>query len=122
MRPTSSASGRGDVSMETLFHLALADDWRDAQEAGAYRMSTIGQSIDDVGFIHCSFHHQVEGTASRYYAGRSDLVLLTIDPNLVGVEVRVENLHGGEELFPHLYGPLPVGAVVAVDAYDAPPA
>jgi len=108
--------------METLFHLALVDDWRDAQAAGAYRTSTIGQTVDEVGFIHCSFRHQVDATASRYYAGRPDLVLLTIDPALVGAEVRVENLHGGEERFPHVYGPLPVSAVVAVDPYEAPPA
>ena len=106
--------------MEPLFHLALADDWRDAQEAGAYRISTIGMTLDEVGFIHCSFADQVDATASRYYAGREGIVRLTIDPERVGAEVRVENLMGGDEVFPHVYGPIPLDAVIAVDPYEPP--
>ena len=45
------------MTMEPLFHLALADDWRDAQDAGAYRISTIGMTLDEVGFIHLSLIH-----------------------------------------------------------------
>jgi uncharacterized protein (DUF952 family) len=48
------------------------------------------------------------------FAGVPGLVLLEIDLDRVGVEVRWENLEGGTEPFPHLYGPLPVAAVRSV--------
>jgi uncharacterized protein (DUF952 family) len=67
-----------------------------------------------VGFIHCSRREQVAKVASTFYRGRSDLLLLEIDPLQVGAEIRYENLEDGGELFPHLYGPLPVRAVVRV--------
>ena len=81
-----------------------------AERAGDYRRSTVEKSLDEEGFIHCSFAAQVQATADRYYRGRRDVVLLTIDPSLLQVEVRVENL------FPHIYGPLPIDAVIRVQA------
>ncbi len=76
-----------------------------------YRGSTLGKSLDDEGFIHCSFANQVQGIANAIYQGRDDVVLLEIDPSRVNADVRVENLEGGEERFPHIYGPLPIDAV-----------
>jgi uncharacterized protein (DUF952 family) len=49
------------------------------------------------------------------YSNSADVVLLRIDRDVVGHEVRVENLDGGENLFPHVYGPLPIDAVVRAD-------
>ena len=46
-----------------------------------------------------------------------DLVLLAIDPARVGAEVRYERLDGAPEPFPHIYGPLPVDAVVAMTPF-----
>jgi uncharacterized protein (DUF952 family) len=92
-----------------IYHLALSGEWSDAIENGApYRRSTLGRSLDEEGFIHCSYGHQVQGTADLFYRGRDDVVLLTIDPDLVDVEIRVEND------FPHLYGAMRPDAVVAV--------
>lgn len=88
-----------------LYHLALDHDWDPA--ADEYRGSTIGRSLEDEGFVHCSTAEQVQATADRFYIGRADVVLLTVDPALVAAEIRVE---GG---FPHVYGPLPRAAVVA---------
>jgi len=97
-----------------LFHLALRDDWQAASaNGGAYERSTIGRSLLDEGFIHCSFADQVQATADRYYGGRDDVVLLTIDRARLAAPVRVEAVPGGER-FPHLYGPLPVDAVSRV--------
>jgi uncharacterized protein (DUF952 family) len=99
--------------MTTIYHLALRDEWDAAVSAGQpYRRSTVGRSLDEEGFIHCSFADQVEDTASRYYAGRDDVVLLTIDPDQLEAEVVVE---GG---FPHIYGPLPHHAVISVEVYQ----
>ncbi|MDQ3469282.1 MAG: DUF952 domain-containing protein [Actinomycetota bacterium] len=99
-----------------LFHLALGDEWRAAADSGeAYRRSTIGRSLDEEGFIHCSFADQVQATADRFYGDRDDVVLLTIDQAKLRADVRVEAVPGGER-FPHLYGPLPVDAVTRVAA------
>jgi uncharacterized protein (DUF952 family) len=94
-----------------LYHLALAAEWERARAAGAYDRSTIGRSLAEEGFIHCSFASQVPATADRFYRGRDDVVLLRIDPDLLDADVRVEEVPGAGEAFPHLYGPLPVGAV-----------
>ena len=83
----------------------------------AYRSSTLGKSLEleEEGFIHCSFAGQVQAVADLIYRGREDVVLLTIDPARVPATVCVENMVGGDELFPHIYGPLPLDAVVATD-------
>lgn len=77
-----------------------------------YRRSTIGASLEEVGFIHCSFAEQLDATRRRFYAGRDDVVVLHIDPELLDAEVRVEDLHGTGEAFPHVYGPIRLDAVV----------
>lgn len=94
-----------------LFHLALARDWADAFVTGEYRASTIGATLDEVGFIHLSYIDQVAGVADAFYRGRDDVMLLAVDPERVNAEVRAEPAPGTGELFPHLYGPLPVVAV-----------
>lgn len=93
-----------------LYHLALRHAWEEAGEEGApYRRSTIDRSLDEEGFIHCSYRDQVQGVADRFYRGRTDVLLLTIDVSKVEAEIKTENL------FPHIYGPLPVKAVVRVE-------
>ncbi|HZA40675.1 MAG TPA: DUF952 domain-containing protein [Actinomycetota bacterium] len=98
--------------------MALASEWHAAMETSqAYRSSTLGKSLEleEEGFIHCSFAGQVQAVADLIYRGREDVVLLTIDPARVPATVCVENMVGGDELFPHIYGPLPLDAVVATD-------
>lgn len=98
-----------------IFHLALAGDWHAAEERGEYRVSTRGASLDEVGFLHAAHGHQVAGVAERYYADvTEDLVLLVVDPDRLEVPVVEEVPPGGAEAFPHIYGPLPVAAVVEV--------
>ena len=100
-----------DTGFSRLYHLALRGEWLEAVDAGtAYERSTLGASLADVGFIHCSFADQVQATADLVYRGRADVVLLEIDPARVEAEVRVESLGGGT--FPHIYGPLPIRAVL----------
>ena len=97
-----------------LFHLALAGEWAEARASGTYDRSTVGRSLADEGFIHCSFAEQVPATADRYYSGRHDVVLLRIDPALLGdADVVVEEASGTGEAFPHVYGPIPVAAVLS---------
>jgi len=101
-----------------IFHLTFTADWEAGVAAGEYRLSTRGRSLDEVGFIHCSFENQVNRVATSLFAGTSELVLLTIDPARGRAEIRHENLDGGDELFPHIYGPLNLDAVVEVKRYE----
>lgn len=95
---------------QPLFHLALASDWQEAQQQGSYRISTRGLTLADVGFIHCSWREQVTATYERFYADAGDVLLLEINPALVQAPLRADAIPTGE-LFPHLYGPLPLTAV-----------
>ena len=105
-----------------LYHLALADDWQACRASGdSYRISTRGQSLDQVGFIHLSRAEQVEATAARFYGDlpAGAVQLLTLSPERLaaaGLEVRLEPAPGSGELFPHLYGPLPPQAVLRAEA------
>lgn len=78
---------------------------------------------DKTGYIHLSTLEQVHLPANRLYRGRADLVLLYIDPAALDSPVRWEPgvpTDPRSMLFPHLYGPLPVRAVIGAAAY--PPA
>jgi uncharacterized protein (DUF952 family) len=96
-----------------IYHIALASDWERAKTVGEYRISTRGRTLEDEGFIHASYANQVAGVAKAFYQGLSEpLVRLRIDTKRIPSEVIAENAGGGIELFPHIYGPLPVAAVL----------
>jgi glutathione S-transferase len=92
-----------------LWHLAEGPEWADAVRTGSYQRSTRGQSLAEVGFVHCSYPDQLAGVAAAFYADAGDLVLLRIDPARVPAGIRVE------DGFPHIYGPIPVAAVTAAE-------
>lgn len=99
-----------------LVHLCGADEWLAARAAGEYRPP----SLADSGFVHLSTPEQVHLPANRLYAGRTDLVLLHIDPARLTSPVRWEPGVPADPVgmeFPHLYGPLPTNAVIRVTAY-----
>jgi glutathione S-transferase len=100
-----------------LYHLALSEEWQEAQAAGVYSRSTRGRSLEEVGFLHASHAHQIAGTYARFYADlpAGAVRLLTLDPArlaAVGLAVIEEPAPGSGELFPHLYGALPIEAVL----------
>ncbi len=98
---------------EHVFHIALARDWEAAQRVGEYRVATRGKALEEVGFIHGSFAHQVARIGSFLFADVSEpMMVLEVDPTLLPFAIRVENLEGGSELFPHIYGALQTKAVV----------
>jgi uncharacterized protein (DUF952 family) len=73
-------------------------------------------SADDLrdGFIHLSAAHQLAGTLAKYFAGQEGLVLLAVDPARLGPALKWETSRGGA-LFPHLYAPLDLAAVLWVE-------
>jgi len=106
------------VTQRHIFHIARATDWDDAHATGEYCVSTLGRTLDEEGFIHCSAS-PAQGTTvlHNYYAHVEEpLVVLTIDTERVPSEIRYEVPDGASAAFPHIYGPLPVDAVVAIAA------
>ncbi|MGW8375913.1 DUF952 domain-containing protein [Streptomyces sp. ODS28] len=107
--------------MTELLHLTERELWDAAREKGTYEISTRGRTLQEVGFIHASLRHQLPGVARRLYgdgAGPGELVVLVIDSELLPVPVVYEPPAPGLEDFPHLYGPLPVEAVVRVEPWN----
>jgi uncharacterized protein (DUF952 family) len=99
-----------------LIHLCTTDEWERAREAGERRPP----SLDGEGFVHLSAPEQVHLPANRLFGGRGDMVVLRLDPNLLGAPVRWEAGVASDPeamTFPHLYGPLPVAAVTSVTPY-----
>ena len=93
-----------------IFHITSRTAWEAALGAGIYE----ADSLVAEGFIHCSTAEQYTWVANQRFRGRTDLVLLHIDPTRLRAEVRHENLEGGETLFPHVYGAIPITAVLNV--------
>ena len=86
-----------------------------AQPVGEYAISSRGRTLEQEGFVHASYPGQIAGVLQRFYSDVTEpMCLLVIDPEKLGAPVVDENLAGGDELFPHIYGAIPVSAVVEV--------
>jgi uncharacterized protein (DUF952 family) len=97
-----------------IYKVCLASEWHDAVSVGAYRGSAV--DLQD-GFIHFSTGAQLAETLRRHFAGQRDLVLVAVDPKDLGARLRWEPSRGGD-LFPHLYGELPVSLARTVSPLD----
>jgi uncharacterized protein (DUF952 family) len=92
----------------TIYKICPTELWRDAQQAGLF----CGAPLDlRDGFIHFSTAGQVAETAAKHFAGAADQVLVAIDAASLGGALKWEPSRGGD-LFPHLYGPLSLQAVL----------
>ena len=101
------------MTRDRLFHITTIVETDAARVAGEYRPAAFARE----GFIHCSYERQVVATADRIFRGRDGLVLLEIDPARLAGPIVLENLEGGLELYPHIYGALPMAAVRAVHRF-----
>ena len=96
--------------MVKIYKICPASAWREAERQGVYRGSA-DDSRD--GFIHFSTATQVPETLRKHYFGQRALFLVEIDGDALGAELRWERSRN-DELFPHLYGELDLGAVTSV--------
>ena len=106
-----------------IVHLTERALWEAARARGTYEMSTRGRTLQEEGFIHLSTRAQFPAVAASLYGsydGPDDLVVLVVDPARLDVPLRYEAPQPGGEEFPHVYGPIPVAAVVDVEAYEIP--
>ena len=93
-----------------IYKICPASAWREAERQGVYR-----GSADDArdGFIHFSTASQVAETAKKHFFGQTGLFLIAVDADKLGQALRWERSRNNE-LFPHLYGELDLGAVTGV--------
>jgi uncharacterized protein (DUF952 family) len=103
-----------------ILHLTERSLWEAARARGTYEMSTRGRTLQEEGFIHCSTRAQLPRVASFLYGsydGPDELVVLVVDPARLDAPLKYEAPEPGGEEFPHVYGPIPVAAVVDVERW-----
>jgi uncharacterized protein (DUF952 family) len=96
--------------MPLIFHITQKTVWENAIFEGQY----ISDTLESQCFIHCSTQEQLFSIANFIFRGKTGLVLIVIDESLVQAEIRYENLEGGTDLFPHIYGHLNLDAIIRV--------
>jgi uncharacterized protein (DUF952 family) len=108
--PRDSKPKQDPRQVRKIYKICPERAWREAERQGVYR-----GSADDArdGFIHFSQGSQVAGTARKHFAGQSGLLLIEVDADALGPALRWERSRN-DELFPHLYGELDLGAVLGV--------
>ncbi len=96
--------------MVSIYKICPASAWREAEREGVYR-----GSADDArdGFVHFSTASQVPETARKHFFGQRALFLVQVDGDALGDALRWERSRN-DDLFPHLYGELDLGAVISV--------
>ncbi len=93
----------------TAFKILTAEQWLQFQEDGIFH----GAPVDLAdGYIHLSAADQLQGTLDKHFVGQSGLVIVEVDLAALGNSIKWEVSRGGA-LFPHIYGPLPMAAVIS---------
>ena len=108
-----------------IYHITSRAAWEEAQTAGEYRAASLATE----GFIHCSTLSQVLPVAANFYKGQRGLIVLALEPSLLSADLKWEPPSGGTpppgvpagDLFPHVYGPINLNAVVKVVKLELDP-
>ncbi|WP_199548517.1 DUF952 domain-containing protein [Streptomyces sp. N35] len=109
--------------MTELLHLTERTLWDEAVRTGSYEQSTRGRTLAEEGFIHCSTRQQLPAVARFLYGEdphHGELVVLVVEAGRLTAPVRYEAASPGGPEFPHVYGPIPTEAVVALEPWPAP--
>ena len=93
-----------------IYHITTNREWQHALQKGFYEAA----SLQSEGFIHCSTEQQVAGVLQRYFAGKTDLVKLTIDTSKLNAKLQYDFSPSIKEAFPHIYGTINLDAVIHV--------
>jgi uncharacterized protein (DUF952 family) len=116
MTPIDAALDEADAPspLSPLFHFADPHDWQAAQSRGQYQPA----SMRDEGFIHCATEAQVPGVVQRHLRGNGPRVRLRLDPAALREQLKWEWSSASQDLYPHLYAPIPLSAVLAAEPFD----
>lgn len=93
--------------MQPIYYITTAQELATAEETGLL----IPPSFDDEGFIHCSFEHQTQAVLKKHFGDHHELIVLELDRTRLAAPVIEENLSGGAELYPHIYGIINLSAI-----------
>jgi uncharacterized protein (DUF952 family) len=107
---TDSTTSRERRYVRTIYKISPASAWREAEREGVFRGSEHDKRD---GFVHFSTASQVAETARKHFFGQTGLFLIAVDADALGDALRWEPSRN-DELFPHLYGELDLGAVTAI--------
>lgn len=105
------------MSPRLVYKILRAGEWAQAQAAGVFDGSPVDRAD---GFIHFSTAAQAVETARKHFSGERDLTLAAVDAAALGAALKWEPSRGGD-LFPHLYAPLPLAAIVWTQPLPAGP-
>ena len=92
----------------TAYKILTSDQWAQLQADGVFHGAPVDLADD---YIHLSAADQLQGTLDKHFAGQSGLVIAEVDLAALGETVKWE-ISRGDALFPHIYGPLPMSAVL----------
>ena len=99
------------MTNKIIYKIAPRDLWAQAEQAGSFTGAPV--DIAD-GYIHFSTATQVRETAAKHFADQQDLLLISVNTSALGATLKFEVSRGGA-LFPHLYGELPLAAVLKAE-------
>lgn len=97
-----------------IYHITTKEEWQNAIEQNFYEAASLATE----GFIHCSTEQQVEGVLQRYFAGKTNLVKLTIAISELTSKLQYDFSPSAGESFPHVYGSINIDAVINVEAVN----
>jgi uncharacterized protein (DUF952 family) len=103
--------------MPPIYHFAVPQEWDDAQRSGNYAPAGLARE----GFIHAATDAQIDGVIERHLRGRGPRVRLTLDADALRPMLVFEWSDASGDLYPHLFGPIPLSAVVAAEPFDPDP-
>ena len=92
-----------------IYHITTADDW----ESQAHGTAFVPSDYHKEGFTHCCTEEQIAGVITRYFKGRTGLVVLHLDESRLNAEMKFE-ISTGDEKFPHVYGAINRQAIIKV--------
>jgi uncharacterized protein (DUF952 family) len=92
-----------------ILHVCTGAEWQACSGLPLYQPNSY--AIE--GFIHCCLPSQLAGVLKRYFVGKTDLYLLTIDENKLTPNIIFEGSADSEK-FPHVYGQIEVSAIIQV--------
>ena len=98
-------------STTTIYKILTTEEWTEFQNSGTFRGNPLDQQD---GYIHMSYNEQVNKTVQKFFAGReSDILLVHVDTVLLfDNELRPEQNKPGGDTYPHIYGTIPINAVI----------
>ena len=107
-------AGDAELGIEQVFHFADPLAWQQALLSGSYAP----QGLAAEGFIHAATSAQIAGVVDRHLRGHGPRVRLTLNCAALAEILQWEWSNASGDLYPHVFGPIPLTAVIASTPFD----